>query len=100
MPQKEQVHILKSVPALLKFHDIIGEAIQDIDTLYLRSLDPSHREMVLMRREQAEHNRKQEELEEERVRLENERLREAEKTRKAQEKLLKIEEEREKRYRG
>lgn len=84
-------------------YDFVGKVnscYKEIDNLYLRSLDPSHREMVLMRREQAEHNRKQEELEEERIRLENARLNEAERTRKAQEKLLKIEEEREKRYRG
>lgn len=73
---------------------------RNIDNLYLGSLDPAHREMLLMRREQAEHNRRQEELENERIRLENARLEEAAKTRRAQERLLKIEEERERRYRG
>lgn len=73
---------------------------QEIDNLYLQSLDPAHREMVLMRREQAEHMRQQAELERERVRVENARLQEAEKTRRAQERILAIEEERERRYRG
>ena len=46
------------------------------DDLYLASLAPSHREMVLMRREQAEHMKKMERMEQ----------------------LLVIEEERERRY--
>lgn len=73
---------------------------REIDTLYLRSLDPAHREMVLMRREQAEHNRRREEQEAERIRLENAKLNEAARTRRAQERLVQIEEAREKRYRG
>lgn len=68
-----------------------------MDNLYLISLDASHREMVLMHREQIEHNKKMEHLEKERQRKEEERLREQKRARKVQERLLEIEEERERR---
>ena len=66
-----------------------------IDNLYLNSLDPSHREMVLMRREQAEHNKELIRLKKEQQMRENERLEEERRMRKAQERMLEIEEERE-----
>ena len=69
-----------------------------IDNLYLQSLDPAHREMVLMHREQTEHNREMKRLEMERQMKEAERLQEERRTRQAQERLLAIEEERERRY--
>lgn len=53
------------------------------DDLYLASLAPSHREMVLMRREQAEHMKKMERMEQERQRREDELLEEQVKARKA-----------------
>lgn len=46
------------------------------DDFYLASLDPSHREMVLMRREQAGHMKKMECMEQERQRKEDELLKE------------------------
>lgn len=71
-----------------------------IDDIYLNSLEPSHREIVLMRREQNEHNHKLEKIAEERRRLEEKNLEENKKIRNAQEQLLEIEREREnRRYR-
>lgn len=71
-----------------------------IDDIYLKSLEPSHREIVLMRREQNEHNRKLEKIAEERRILEQENLEENRKIRNTQEQLLEIELEREnRRYR-
>lgn len=82
------------------------EYYEEIDNLYLISLDPTHREMVLMRREQAEFQKQMQKLEKERLRLERDRqtheretLEENRRARAAQERLLAIEEEREKRWR-
>ena len=64
---------------------------EDVDNLYLASLDPAHREMVLMRRDQAEQARKQEEHN----KKEAERNRQlAEEQRRREEERLKIEQER------
>ncbi len=71
-----------------------------IDSLYLQSLDPAHREMILMHREQTEHNKEMKRLEMKRQMTENERLQEQRKTRQTQERLLEIEEERERRLKG
>ena len=73
---------------------------EEMDNLYLASLEPGHREMVIMRREQAEHNHRMVQYEKERQRIESDRLEEVRKARKTQEKLLEIEEERERRYKG
>lgn len=73
---------------------------EEMDNLYLASLEPAHREVVIMRREQAEHNERMRQYEKDRQKIESERLEEVKKTRKAQEKLLEIEEERERRYKG
>lgn len=75
----------------------VHRCYEAIDQLYLQSLDPTHREMVLMRREQAEHNKEIKRLEMERQMKQNELLQEQKKARKAQERLLEIEEERERR---
>lgn len=81
-----------------------AECFHEVDNLYLNSLDPTHRETVLMRREQEQQHQEQLRLEQERIRIENERLQhqkemeDAQKrTLQATEQLLKIEEEREKR---
>lgn len=79
------------------FEDKAGTCYRAIDNIYLNSLDPAHREMVLMRREQEEHNRRMEAVAAEQGRKENERLEETRKMRIAQEKLLEIEKERERR---
>lgn len=71
-----------------------------MDTLYLRSLDPAHREMVLMHREQTEHNKEIMRMEKVRQMKEDERLQEERRTRRAQERLLAIEEERERERKG
>lgn len=82
------------------FADTSKSCYNAIDNLYLRSLDSAHREMVLMRREQAEHNKEMLRLEQQRQEKETQRLEEERRTRKAQERLLEIEEERERRYKG
>lgn len=79
------------------FEDKAKTCYLAIDDIYLNSLEPAHREMVLMRREQNEHNRKLEETAEERRRLEWENLEESRRLRHTQEQLLAIEQEREKR---
>ncbi|MDE5938128.1 MAG: hypothetical protein K2H37_03495 [Lachnospiraceae bacterium] len=85
---------------------------QTIDDLFLMSLEPAHREMVMMRREQAKQHEEMMRMEKERLKLEKERIRiekerqvdarnaneEARRTREAQERLLRIEEDREIRY--
>lgn len=71
-----------------------------IDNLYLCSLDPSHREMILLRRQQERHNQNILRLEKERQKVEEQRLQEQQRARRATEELLAIEKERERRYRG
>lgn len=71
-----------------------------IDSLYLGSLDPAHKEMVLIRRQQAMHNQEMLRLEKKRQKAENQFLTEQQRTRQATEELLQIEKERERRYRG
>lgn len=66
-----------------------------IDDLYLMSLEPSHREIVLMRREQEQQHRERMRLQEVHNR---EVLEEQKRARQAQEELLEIEKAREERY--
>lgn len=88
--------------------DSLGQAFKQtskdyycsIDNLYLNSLDATQRELILMRREQAEHNRKLIEAEKERQRLQKKLIEEQQKTRATQEELLAIEREREERYKS
>lgn len=91
-PIKEEIDIQNSL-----FAEESRSIYRAMDNLYLYSLDASHREMVLMHREQIEHNKKMERMEKERQRKEDERLQEQKRARKAQERLLEIEEERERR---
>lgn len=65
---------------------------RSIDNLYLASLDPAMREVILLRREQEEHNKEMARIERERLGNEKEALTEARKTRQAQERLVAIEE--------
>ena len=65
--------------------------------MYLLSLDTTHRELVLLRRQQEAHNQDMLRLEKERRKAEKERLEEQRRAREATEKLLSIEIEREKR---
>lgn len=69
---------------------------KDIDNLYLMSLDPAHRELVLMRREQQQQHREQMWLQQAHNK---EMLEEQRRARQAQEELLEIEKMREERYR-
>lgn len=83
-----------------KYKNISSEIYNEIDDLYLASLDPTHREVVLMRREQErQHKERMQESQREQRRLEM-LQEEQRRTRIAQEKLLAIEEEREKRANG
>jgi len=82
------------------FENTARKYYQSIDDIYLNSLEPAYREMVLMRREQQEHQRRLEQIAEEQRRLEAENLAENRRIRNTQEELLGIEREREKRYRG
>lgn len=68
-----------------------------IDNLYLLSLDPAHRELVILRRQQEEHNQNMLRFEKQRLQAEKERLNEQRRAREATERLLSIEQEREKR---
>src|SRR5665648_46543 len=66
-----------------------------IDNLYLASLEPTHREAVLMRRDQERQHQEKIQVEMQHQRVVEEEQR---KTRKTQEEILQIEREREKRY--
>lgn len=81
-----------------KFEKVSGDYYKQTDNLYLSSLDPAHREMVYMRREQQKHNDEMLRIENEKRQQEMEQLREMKKTRYAQERILEIEEERVRRY--
>lgn len=99
------------------FAEYANKCYAAIDDLYLLSLEPAHREMVMMRREQAKQHEEVMRMERERIELEKERIRvekqrqadersaraeareEAKQSRKVQERLLQIEEDRELRYR-
>lgn len=74
-----------------------GDCYKEIDNLYLLSLDATHRELVLLRRQQETLSKDMMHLEKERQRAEKERLKEQRKTREATEQLLNIEKERERR---
>lgn len=96
---------IKSIDSKLKnignnFKQISTNYYKTIDNLYLRSLDDTHRELVLLRRQQEAQNQEMLLLEIERQKIEKERLDEQRRARAASEKLLAIEQEREKRWRG
>jgi len=78
--------------ASISYYDII-------DSLYLGSLEPVSREVILLRRQQEKHEQDMVRLEKQRQRAEEMRLIEQKRTRQATEELLSIEREREKRYR-
>lgn len=82
------------------FADMSSQYYQEIDDLYLASLDVPHRETVLLRREQNKHNQEMRRLEEERRRMEADQLEEMRKRRQIEERRLQIEEDRERRYKG
>ena len=106
-PVSEKISVLN-----IAFTEESRKYYKSIDDLYLLSLDPAHREMVLMRRDQAKQHKQIMRIERERIELEKERIRiekarqadqkaareEAEQSRKVQERLLQIEEDREIRY--
>lgn len=81
------------------FTKLAADCYEEIDNLYLQSLEPMQRELILLRRQQEQHSRDLLRFEQERRAAEEERLREQQKTRQATEELLAIEKEREKRYR-
>lgn len=70
---------------------------KQIDNLYLQSLDPTQRELILLRREQEAHNKKMLQMEQERKNIEQQHLWEQQRARQATEELLVIEKERERR---
>ncbi len=72
---------------------------REIDNLYLASLDPTHREIVLMRRDQERQHQERMHMEQQRLNSQRAAEEEQRRTRQAQEELLYIEREREKRYR-
>lgn len=69
-----------------------------IDNLYLDSLEPAHKEMILMRRDQERQHQERMNIERERLNSQREMEEEQRRSRQAQEKLLQIEQEREERY--
>ena len=110
-------YINKIMSKIIARNKIFGQDMnryyEEIDNLYLQSLDPAHREMVLMRREQDKYNQEMMRLEQERLSLERERVhiekerqkeekaareearQNAKESRRVQERLLQIEEDRE-----
>lgn len=69
-----------------------------VDDLYLASLEPAHRETVLMRRDQERQHQEGMRVEDERLRSQKRMEEEQRKTRKASEQVLQIEQDREERY--
>lgn len=69
-----------------------------IDNLYLYSLEPAHREVVLMRRDQERQHQERMLIEQERLNSQKAMEEEQRRSRQAQEELLHIEREREERY--
>lgn len=94
IPLSNQINSLGSsfTRTSLRYYDAI-------DSLYLSTLDPAHREMILLRRQQEMHNQDMLRLERARQKAEEQRLKEQQRTRQATEELLAIEKERERRYR-
>lgn len=82
------------------FQQFSRSCYKSIDNLYLSSLNPTERELILLRREQQRRDREAKRRDEERHKLEMQRLAEEQRTRQATEELLAIEKERERRYRG
>lgn len=70
-----------------------------IDNLYLNSLEPAHREAVLMRRDQERQHQERMRIEREKLNSQKAMEEEQRRIRQAQEELLFIEQEREERYR-
>lgn len=85
-----------------KFRMEINKFGHQIDEMYLNSLEPAHREVVLMRRDQERQHqemmKKKAAHYEEMRKIQEKTLREQQKIRKTQEKLLEIERDREARY--
>lgn len=82
------------------FESLVGVYYDKIDNLYLSSLDPASRELVLLRRQQAEQTRQMVKLAEEQKRIAKQQLAEAKRTSQSTQQLLDIEKERERRRRG
>ncbi len=80
-----------------KYYNGVRPIRDEVDRLYLNSLEPSHREIVLMRREQDRYQRQMISMQRQQQETQKEHQRkleeEQQKTREAQEKLLKIEQE-------
>lgn len=77
------------------FENISYNIYQDIDNLYLNSLDPVHKETVLMHRKQDEHNRRMAQLAEDQHRLATQNLNETRRANEMQARLLQLEEKKE-----
>lgn len=80
------------------FENVSYSIYQNIDNLYLNTLEPIHRDNILMHRKQEEHNRKMEQIAEEQRKLDVENLNERKRSNELHSRLLNIEEERERRY--
>lgn len=97
-------HYIESISDMLNtlgnnFAKISINYYEKIDNLYLCSLDPAQRELLLLHRQQEKHNQDMLRLEKERQKAEKEHFEEQRRTRAATEELLAIEREREDRRR-
>lgn len=80
-----------------QYEHIFDDIYDDIDNLYLNSLEPTHREMVLMRRDQARQHREAMRATAQQVEMQRQIAAEQQQLKQQQEELLRIEREREKR---
>ncbi len=103
MREKKYCSYARSV--IDKFRSINGQYVhifnviyKDIDNLYLNSLEPAHREMVLMRRDQERQHQEAMRANERQAEMQRKIAEEQQQLRIQQEELLKIEKEREQRY--
>lgn len=82
----------------IRYANLFNRIYQDIDSLYLGSLDPAHREVILMRRDQERQHQEAMRANAQQAEIQQQLAEEQRRARIAQEELLQIEKERERRY--
>lgn len=83
-----------------KYEKSVNLLRNKIDNLYLNSLEPAHREMVLMRRDQERQHQELIHIEQQKLNSQRAAEEEQRRLRQTQEELLRIERDREERYRA
>lgn len=82
----------------IRYANLFNRIYQDIDNLYLSSLDPAHREVVLMRRDQERQHQEAMRANAQQAEIQRQLAEEQRRTSNKVERLVQIEEDRERRY--